>query len=56
MFSDTPEFKDLDPDLNDINELRKLKKGSHKRVHWICYKSNCGPHRWIARIQDRTGK
>ncbi len=44
MFRDTPEFKDLDPDLNIINELRKLKKGSNKRVNWICYKFICGPH------------
>lgn len=31
IFKDTPEWKEIDPDLNNINELRKLKKEAIKK-------------------------
>lgn len=54
MFQDTSEFKDIDTNLNNIDELIKLKKGSEKRVNWIC-NFPCGGHGWNTTIYSRTG-
>ncbi len=36
MFRDTPEFKEVHPTKNNINNVIKLRKGSCKKI-WMSY-------------------
>ncbi len=55
-FRDTPEFKELHPTKNDLNYMNTLRKFSHKKAIFICYKSLCKKHVWTTRIKTRTNR
>lgn len=55
MFHDTPEFKEIHPTKNNIDDVIKLKKGSGKKVWFIC-NEECGNHEWLAIVANRAIK
>jgi len=54
MFRNTPEFKEIHPDKNDLITLNQLKQSSNKKIWWKCNKSVCGGHVWKTSINNRT--